>query len=182
MPFIVILQVKKLFQRLFFTIPSSEVDSFECVSAIQRHPQNTHHYILGTDQSLMILDDRFLHHPVLKWRHHNEDPIQFISVACNVIPECSDTILVISGSNHRQTHCFQYSNSQVQVKGSFPLTTEQKCLPPQSTSLPWKVSYSLDSQVKALSKVHSWWHYIKRLLTELIVSWISQNRENLYEI
>jgi len=155
MPFIVILQVKKLFQRLFFSIPSSEVDSFECISAIQRHPQNTHHYILGTDQSLMILDDRFLHHPVLKWRHHNEDPIQFISVACNVIPECSDTILVISGSNHRQTHCFQYSNSQEQVKGSFPLTTEQKCLPPQSTCLPWKVSYSLDSQVKTLSKVHS---------------------------
>ena len=156
MPFIVILQVKRLFQRLFFSIPSREVDSFECISAIQRHPQNTHHYVIGTDQSLMILDDRFLHHPVLKWRHHNEDPVQFINVVCNVIPEYSDTVLVISGSYHRQTHCFQYSDSQpVGVKGSSPLTTEQQYLPPQSTSLPRKVSCLLDSQVKALSKVHS---------------------------
>ena len=137
---IVISQVATLFQKLFFSIPSSEVDSFECISAIQRHPKNSHHYVLATDQSLMLLDDRFLHHPVLKWRHHNEDPVQFIDVACNAIPECHDTVLVISGSNHRQTHCFQYSDSQMQAECSLnPLMAEQQHLPPHSTSLPWKV-------------------------------------------
>lgn len=137
---IVVPQVATLFQRLFFSIPSSQVDSFECISAIQRHPENSHHYVLATDQSLMLLDDRFLHHPVLKWRHHNEDPVQLIDVACNAVPECDDTVLVTSGSNHRQTHCFQYSHSQVQADCSFPLITNQQYSPPQSTSLPWKVS------------------------------------------
>lgn len=141
---IVVSQVATLFQRVFFSIPSSQVDSFECISAIQRHPKNSHYYVLATDQSLMLLDDRFLHHPVLKWRHHNEDPIQFIDVACNAIPECDDTVLVLSGSHHRQTHCFQYSDSQFQADASFPFIAEQQYLPPQSTSLPWKVSYILD--------------------------------------
>ncbi|XP_022791777.1 uncharacterized protein LOC111331015 [Stylophora pistillata] len=130
----------KLFQRLFFSIPSSEVDPFECVSAIQRHPQNTHHYVLATDQSLLLIDDRFLQHPVLKWRHHNEDPVQFINVNCDTIQGCNDTVLVISGSNHRQTHCFQYSEGQSQAGDVLPLTKEECYLPPQSTTLPWKVS------------------------------------------
>ena len=137
--FYFISQAPSLFQRLFFSIPSTQVDSFECVSAIQRHPQNTHHYVLATDQSLMLLDDRFLHHPVLKWRHHNEDPVQFINVTCDAIQGCDDTVLVISGSNHRQTHCFQYSDSQSQA-GVLPLVKKECYLPPQSTSLPWKVS------------------------------------------
>ena len=119
-----------MFRRFFFSIPSDQVDSFECISAIQRHPQNGHHYVLSTDQSLMILDDRFLQHPVLKWRHHNEDPVQFINVVCNAIPQCNDTIVMVSGSSHGQTHCFQYSDTAATI-------TEP--LPPKSTSSPWKV-------------------------------------------
>ena len=110
------------------------------MSSIQRHPKNEHHYVVATDQSLVILDDRFLQHPVLKWRHHNEDPVQFINVVSDVLCECDDTVLVISGSNHQQTHCFQYSGSQVLANRSSASTTEQRYLPPQSTSLPWKVN------------------------------------------
>lgn len=131
----------KLFQWFFFSIPSPQVDSFECISAIQRHPQNFHHYILATDQSLMLLDDRYLQHPVLKWRHHNEDPVQFIDVVCDAILQCDDTVLVISGSNHQQTHCFQMSSgSHVSTDTPSASTTQQCNIPPQSTSLPWKVS------------------------------------------
>lgn len=141
-----ITQAGKLFQRFFFSIPSPQVDSFECISAIQRHPQNFHHYILATDQSLMLLDDRYLQHPVLKWRHHNEDPVQFIDVVCDAILQCDDTVLVISGSNHQQTHCFQMSSgSHVSTDKPSACTTQQCNIPPQSTSLPWKVNGKLKS-------------------------------------
>ena len=136
-----ILQAGTLFRRFFFSIPSAEVDSFECISSIQRHIKNEHHYVVTTDQSLMILDDRYLQHPVLKWRHHNEDPVQFINVVSDVLSECKDTVLVIAGSNHQQTHCFQYSGSQVLTNSLSAATTKQHhYLPPQSTSLPWKVN------------------------------------------
>lgn len=110
------------------------------MSAIQRHPQNTHHYVLATDQSLLLLDDRFLQHPVLKWRHHYEDPVQFINVNCDTIQGRNDTRLVISGSNHQQTHCFQYFEGESQAGDVIPLNKEDCYLPPQSTTLPWKVS------------------------------------------
>ena len=113
------------------------MDSFERVSAIQRHPKNLHHYVLATDQSLMILDDRFLQHPVLMWRHHNDDPIQFINVTYDAIPHCDDSVVMISGSRHGQTHCFQYSDCSQVTR--LPVTAS-KYLPPQSVSSPWKVN------------------------------------------
>ena len=100
--------------------------SFECVSSVQRHPSNTHHYFVSTDLSILLLDDRFVQHPVLKWRHHLRDPVQFTDVVCNGLPGPDDFVLLISGSQHRETHCYQYSD-------------KEGTLPPRSTSLPWKV-------------------------------------------
>ena len=100
--------------------------SFECVSSVQRHPSNTHHYFVSTDLSILLLDDRFVQHPVLKWRHHLRDPVQFTDVVCNALPGPDDFVLLISGSQHRETHCYQYSD-------------KEGTLPPRSTSLPWKV-------------------------------------------
>ena len=139
-----VLQAGAMSKRFFFSIPSSQVDSFECITSIQRHPQNCHHYFLATDQSLMILDDRYLQHPVLKWRHHIEDLVQFIDITCNAIPDCDDTVVLVSGSKHHQTHCFQYSGTKGHSDMVLTASRGQTYVPPTSTCLPWKVnSYTL---------------------------------------
>lgn len=139
-------------KRFFFSIPSSQVDSFEYITSIQRHPQNCHHHFLATDQSLMILDDRYLQHPVLKWRHHIEDLVQFIDITCNAIPDCDDTVVLVSGSKHHQTHCFQYSGTNGHSDRVLTASRGQTYVPPTSTCLPWKVSSYSEWYFSGLSK------------------------------
>jgi hypothetical protein len=91
----------------------------------------------------MIMDDRFIQHPVLKWRHHLQDPVQFIEVIPNAIPDCEDTVVVVSGSQHHETHCYQYNNGEYEVRHTFPLSGNTVMNPPLSTVLPWKVSLVL---------------------------------------
>ena len=138
-----------MFKRFFFSIRSSQVDSCECITSIQRHPQNCRHHFLATDQSL---DDRYLQHPVLKWRHHIEDPVQFIDITCNAIPGCDDTVVLTSRSKHHQSHCFQYSGTKRNSKRVLTASIEQTYVPPTSTCLVWTVSSYSEWYFSGLSK------------------------------
>ena len=126
-------QARAMSKRFFFSIPSSQVDSFECITSIQRHPKNWQHHFLATDQSLQ--------RPVLKWRQHIEDPVQFVDITCNAIPDCDDTVVLVSGSKHHQTHCFQYSGTKGHSDRVLTASRGQTYVPPTSTCLPWKVNY-----------------------------------------
>ncbi|XP_031571800.1 uncharacterized protein LOC116305938 isoform X1 [Actinia tenebrosa] len=126
------------FSRNLFSVTSKQVSTLERISAIQRNPENTHHYVIATDQSLLIMDDRFIQHPVLKWRHHLQDPVQYIEVINSAVPR--DTVITVSGSQHHETHCFQYNWGECDVRYTFPYGGENLVNPPVSTVLPWKVS------------------------------------------
>ena len=129
-------RARAMLKRFFFSIPSSQVDSFECITSIQRHPKNWQHHFLATDQSLQ--------RPVLKWRHHIQDPVQFVDITCNAIPGYDDTVVLTSGSKHHQTHCFQYSGTKGHSDRVLTASRGQTYVPPTSTCLPWKVnSYTL---------------------------------------
>ena len=122
------------------SLPSSQFNNYERFSAIQRDPQNTHHYLVATDQSLVILDDRFVQSPVLKWHHHLRTPAQFLQVVHNLFPDCDDGVIVISGSRHYESHCYQYCPEYEDTQSSMMLTGGKNILPPSSTSLQWKAS------------------------------------------
>ena len=130
--------------KSFLSLPSSHFSSLECISAVQRIPENTHHYVVATDQSVVILDDRFVQNPILKWRHHLQNPAQFLQIMHNVFPDCDDAIIVVSGSRYYESHCYQYCPSSIaEVRSSMTLSAEPIVLPPSSTSLPWKVGRNI---------------------------------------
>ncbi|XP_001635955.2 uncharacterized protein LOC5515855 [Nematostella vectensis] len=128
-------RVRPSSQNQLFSVTSSHLNVQERISAIQRHPSNAHYYLLGTDQSLLLLDDRFVQHPALSWRHHLQDPVQFMDVTT----DHTDTILMLSGSIHREVHCFRYSSGN-EVHCAVPLAGAVSTQPPSSSGLPWKVS------------------------------------------
>ncbi|KAK3737754.1 hypothetical protein QZH41_017219, partial [Actinostola sp. cb2023] len=132
------LRVNSLSSKGFFSITSKQVELHERISAVQRHPDNTHHYLMATDQSLMIMDDRFVHHPVLKWHHHLQDPVQFIEIVPNVVPDSNDTVVMVTGSYHRETHCYQYCSGERKVSRTLAMMGNSVVTPPVSTRLPWK--------------------------------------------
>lgn len=121
------------------TIPSPHLFKDDRFSVVQRHPENPYHYFLGTNHSLMIMDERFLQNPVLKWHHSLDEPIKHLDVVTNAFPGCGDVLLVCGGYNSHDIHCYQYCHGE---NSPYSLGTAANIggLPAQATSSPWKVS------------------------------------------
>ena len=124
------------------TLPSPHFYKDEQFSAIQRHPENPYHYYLATDQTLVIMDERFQENPVLKWCHSLEGSIKQINVVPNVFPDCKDVMLVVGGYKNHEVHCYQYCYGENTPK-SLQMGTNMGGLPPRSTTSPWKVNIAI---------------------------------------
>ncbi|EDV26527.1 uncharacterized protein TRIADDRAFT_54633 [Trichoplax adhaerens] len=143
--------VKPLKRRSLFAIPTSHLLINEKFVAIQRHSRPFYH-LLGTQQSLLLLDERFPSHPVLKWRHHLRSN-----------PFCISTVQDIFSN--------QPDAATASTAPIVPLLDrEDSCVgPPRSTELHWQISnYSEWPALINKGKLGLWLASDKRLDAPLI--------------
>ena len=120
------------------TAPSPHLLKDDQFSAVQRHPENPYHYFIGTNHSVVIMDERFPHNPLLKWHHSLGESIKHLDVVTNAFPGSNDILLVCGGYQNHNVHCYQYCHGE-NSPYSLGMLTTMGGLPPQSTSSPWKV-------------------------------------------
>lgn len=119
------------------TLPSPHFFSDDNFTAIKRYYDNPYHYILGTTQSLVIMDTRFQQHPVLKWCHNLEYPVKHINAVPN--PTNEDVLVFVGSYESHDVHCFRYCYGE---NWSYPLGYADDLtavLPPRHYINPWKV-------------------------------------------
>ena len=119
------------------TLPSSHLFSNDRFTAIKRCHDNPCHYLLGTTQSLVLMDMRFQQNPVLKWSHSLEHPPKYINVLRD--PTSEDVLVFVGSYKSREVHCFQYCYGEILSHPIETLGNSPAIIPPLSTSAPWKV-------------------------------------------
>ncbi|XP_062572366.1 uncharacterized protein LOC134234332 [Saccostrea cucullata] len=88
-----------------FALPSKFLHPAERLCLVEKHPSSHHSYLVATDQSLLLVDDRFPGHPMLQWNHMLRN---FPQVTSSVVME-TDSVLVALGSLFPAEVCaYQY--------------------------------------------------------------------------
>ncbi|RDD46296.1 TATA box-binding protein-associated factor RNA polymerase I subunit C [Trichoplax sp. H2] len=163
-------RVKPLKRRSLFAIPTSHLLINEKFVAIQRHSRPFYH-LLGTQQSLLLLDERFPSHPVLKWRHHLRSNPFCISTVQDIFSNQPDDLALIGSYNSHEIHCYQFTTATASTAPIVPLLDrEDSCVgPPRSTELHWQISnYSEWPALINKGKLGLWLASDKRLDAPLI--------------
>ncbi|XP_061172216.1 uncharacterized protein LOC133181673 [Saccostrea echinata] len=106
-----------------FALPSKFLHPAERLCLVEKHPFSHHAYLVATDQSLLLVDDRFPGNPMLQWNHMLRN---FPQLTSSVVME-TDSVLVAMGSLSPAEVCaYQYR---------YGLSAS-----PQSIGSPWKFS------------------------------------------
>ena len=124
------------------TLPSPHFLPDDNFTAIEHCHSNPYHYILGTTQSLAVMDMRFQQNPVLKWCHSLEEPVKYINVLPD--PTSADVLAFVGNYKSHEVHCFQYCYGETWNAPLAIIDDLTSVLPPRSTSNPWKVQYYLN--------------------------------------
>lgn len=107
-----------------FAIPSKLFHTKERLCLVEKHPSSHHAYLIASDTTLLLMDDRFPGCPMLEWKHMLRKPPQ---VASSVVMD-TDSILVAMGSLYpADVFAFQYRYGHPGL--------------PQSLGSPWRFSH-----------------------------------------
>ena len=111
-----------------FSLPHSVLHTSERIMASTSHATNRFYHLIATDYSLMLVDQRFSHHPVLFWSHsHLGRPAYLKSVA---MPHSMPDVVLLGSQDNPEVHAFQMSladgetPSQAIGKSAYGLTVE----------------------------------------------------------
>ncbi|KAL3865792.1 hypothetical protein ACJMK2_043146 [Sinanodonta woodiana] len=111
-----------------FCLPSKFLHKRERIRSVVAQSDSSFYHLMATDYSLILLDERFPGYPVLKWQHLLKSPPRYLSRS----PYSSTEIhSVFVGSQYPpEVVCLRYQ--------------QQRGLPPQAISVPWRASKKSD--------------------------------------
>lgn len=109
-----------------FVLPSRLLRNEDRIMMCQRHPSRSFYHILATEETLMMVDERFPINPALLWRHSFIHPPQYMCVVNSILSEEEDDVILLASQEQPEIHCFQIGASDPQI-------------PPRSTCAPWRI-------------------------------------------
>ncbi|ESO92660.1 hypothetical protein LOTGIDRAFT_233091 [Lottia gigantea] len=93
-----------------FTLPNKRLLNNERITVTSKHPSNPYQYLLATDYSLLLLDQRFPNHSVLYWDHLLDSSPGLISVYKDQY-NTDNSLVLLSSHYPPETTCFRFQQS-----------------------------------------------------------------------
>ena len=126
--------------KIFFIVPCQYLNRIEKFSPVLLwNPINKYQFFVTTDQSVMLLDERYVKTPVLKTNHYMKSPPRFGQAISREIFSPSDSILInVASYLSAENICMQFCSNGKQdvligdssLRANCPLTLLNE---------PWKV-------------------------------------------
>ncbi|XP_045156708.2 uncharacterized protein LOC123523126 isoform X2 [Mercenaria mercenaria] len=92
-----------------FSLPSKLLHNRERIRVCDRHPASTFYHLVATDYNLMIMDERYLKYPVLRWEHMLSTPPQYITSVCGSGINSDDNFIYLASQYPADVHAFRFS-------------------------------------------------------------------------
>ncbi|XP_052101126.1 uncharacterized protein LOC127735075 isoform X1 [Mytilus californianus] len=88
-----------------FALPSRFLHPNERIRIIKQH--SPFMYVIATDYSLILVDERFPGHPLLQWQHLLRNPPQYLSILADIGKE-KQILISIASQSPMETYCYMF--------------------------------------------------------------------------
>ncbi len=107
------------------------------------HPVNPHQLLLSSEQSLIIMDERFTNSPVIAINHSMRSSPRFMQTWTYEKESSLHTMAFLAGYKHRDTRCLEFEQSSLANNWTSLQTNSLRTNPVTCTRKPWRVREKL---------------------------------------